>query len=257
VFKPISAIDDPVISKKTQSGGYAMTDAEAWQRYPLQRWLYGRLQLSQALGYECGPAGTLPPRSGTWFVKPIINLNGMGVGAYAQYYDGGPIFPVRPGSFWMPHYTGRHLSIDLTRTSSGWDFDLTVECIYRNNRPYEWRKVDAPEVFDLSLINAADVISLNIELIGNHVIEVHLRRNYDFDAMPDASSIFPVWEGDPVPADMVADPEDADGFLVPRRLGFVYRQTTIDAAPPRVILGRTESASLQVSGCQPSSHDVL
>ena len=55
------------------------------------------------------------------------------------------------------------------------------------------------------------------------MIEVHLRRNHDFDAMPEALSAFPVWEGEPVPEDMVPDPEDADGLLVPRRLGFVYR----------------------------------
>lgn len=48
-----------------------MTDAEAWRCCPQQRWLYDRLRLSQALEYECGPVGTLPPRPGIWFVKPI------------------------------------------------------------------------------------------------------------------------------------------------------------------------------------------
>jgi hypothetical protein len=42
-----------------------------------------------------------------------------------------------------------------------------------------------------------------------------------------------VWDGDPVPADMVADPEDADGFLVPMRLEFVYRTAGLRAEPPR------------------------
>lgn len=202
-----------------------MTDAEAWQCYPQLRWLYDRLQLSLALKYECGAAGTLPPRPGIWFVKPIINLNGMGVGAHAQHYDGSPAFPVRPGSFWMPQFTGRHLSIDLKHASSGWDFGLTVECIYRNNRPFEWKKVtDVPELPDIIAIDGTDIPCLNIELIGSNVIEVHLRRNHDFDAMPEASSVFPVWDGELVPADMVADPEDADGFLVPKRLGFIYRR---------------------------------
>jgi len=236
--------------------GDAMTDADAWQRYPRLRWLYDRLQLSQALGYECGPAGTLPPRPGLWFVKPIINLNGMGVGAHAQHYDGGAIFPIRPGSFWMPHFTGRHLSVDLSRAPSGWDFDLTVECIYRNNRPYEWRKVAAPDLPDLSALDATDITTFNIELIGNYVIEIHLRRNHDFDAMPDASSVFPVWDGDPVPADMVADPEDADGFLIPKRLGFVYRHAKLDFAPCGVTRVRTEVAALQVSGGQPTLPDM-
>jgi hypothetical protein len=70
--------------------------------------------------------------------------------------------------------------------------------------------------------------------------------------MPDASSVFPVWDGDPVPADMVADPEDADGFLIPKRLGFVYRHAKLDFAPCGVTRVRTEVAALQVSGGQPT-----
>ena len=201
------------------------SDADAWQRYPRSRWLYDRLQLALTLGYECGPAGTLPPRPGTWFVKPIINLNGMGVDARGQRYDGGDMFPIRPGSFWMPHFTGRHLSIDLERIANAWRVVLSVECIYRNDRPFAWQRVaDVPRLPDALAIDGIDVPFLNVELIGEHVIEVHLRRNHDFDAVPDARAAFPIWEGDPVPADMVEDREDADGFLVPRRLGFVYRR---------------------------------
>jgi hypothetical protein len=204
---------------------HAWTDAEAWQGYPHLRWLYDRLQLSLALGYECGPGGTLPPRAGLWFVKPIINLNGMGVDARARQYDGGASFPIRPGSFWMPCFSGRHLSVDLERTAAGWRVALVVECIYRKQRPFEWKRVaDQPRLPHALGIDRIDTPYLNIELIGHHVIEVHLRRNHDFDAAPDASSAFPVWEGEPIPADMVDDPEDADGFLEPRRVGFVYRR---------------------------------
>ena len=201
-----------------------MTDGEAWQAYPKLRWVYDRLQLSQMLGYECGPAGTLPPRPGIWFVKPIINLNGMGVDAYAREYTADDVFPIRPGSFWMPRFIGRHFSIDLKRVARGWDVELAVECFYRNQRPYEWRKVSYWPEFPVPISpDGTDLAYLNLELIGNNVIEAHLRRNCDFDAMPEANAAFPVWEGDPVPPDMVPDPEDADGFLVPGRLGFVYR----------------------------------
>src|SRR5687767_7195112 len=141
-------------------------DGEAWQAYPNLRWVYDRLRLSQALGYECGPAGTLPPRRGTWFVKPVINLNGMGVDAGAQAYDGGACFPVRPGSFWMPRFTGRHLSFDLKRMSNKWQVEFAVECIYRNNRPYEWRRIeDRPELPVLISPDASVVPWLNIETI--------------------------------------------------------------------------------------------
>ena len=69
-------------------------------------------------------------------------------------------------------------------------------------------------------VDGTDIPCFNIELIGSNVIEVHLRRNHDFDVMPEASSAFQVWDGEPVPPDMVVDAEDADGFLVPKRLGF-------------------------------------
>ena len=199
-------------------------DAEAWQAHPNLRWIYDRLQLSLALGYECGPAGTLPSRPGIWFVKPIINLNGMGVDAHAQAYDGGAGFPVRPGSFWMPRFTGRHLSLDLKRARNAWQVEFAVECIYRNDRPHEWWRVkDRPALPVLIPPDATAMSWLNVEMIGSNVIEVHLRRNHDFDAMPEACSAFPIWEGEPVPHDMISNPEDADGFLAPRRLGFVYR----------------------------------
>jgi hypothetical protein len=207
-----------------------MTDAEAWQAYPALRWVYDRLQLAQALHYECGPAGTLPPRAGIWFVEPIINLNGMGVDAHARNYDGGPSYPIRPGNFWMPRFIGRHLSLDLRRERNEWQIESAIECIYRNGRPHEWRRVtDRPRLPVLVSPGAADISWLNVELLGSNVIEMHLRRNHDFDAMPAAHSAFPVWEGEPVPEDMVPDLEDADGFLVPRRLGFVFR-----CAEPRV-----------------------
>jgi hypothetical protein len=218
--------------RRTRTEAAQRADGELWQAYPKLRWVYDRLQLSQVLEYECGPAGTLPPRPGIWFVKPIINLNGMGVDACAQTYDGGQGFPIRPGSFWMPRFTGRHLSLDLKRFPNQWEVQFAVECIYRNNRPYEWRRVkDRPKLPVLISPDATDIPWLNVEMIGSNVIEVHLRRNHDFDVMPDAYSAFPIWEGEPVPADMVPDPEDADGFLVPRRLGFVYRSEERCAAP--------------------------
>ena len=69
-------------------------------------------------------------------------------------------------------------------------------------------------------------------MIGSNVTEVHLRRTCDFAARAEASLAFPVWDGEPVPDDMISDPEDADGFLVPRRLGFVYRTEEVLTEPP-------------------------
>ena len=92
----------------------------------------------------------------------------------------------------MPHFTGRHLSLDFKRAGYAWNIELAVEYFYRNNRPCEWRKVaDWPEFSVPILSDATDLAYLNLELIGGNLIEVHLRRRCNFDAMPEASAAFP------------------------------------------------------------------
>ena len=77
-----------------------MTDEDAWVAYPAARAFYDRQWLAAQLGYVHGPSGTHPEKPGRYFVKPVHNLLGMGIGAApVPYAPGGP-FEVPPGYFW-------------------------------------------------------------------------------------------------------------------------------------------------------------
>jgi hypothetical protein len=206
-------------------------DAQAWEAYPADRWVYNRLELAQRSGYPCGPAGTEPPgeRRDGWWMKPIINLDGMGLGS--RPYK----FPVSPGYFWMPRFRGEHLSLDFERLACGrWASILAVEAVYdmrgriglwkrlpleASDQPYIRREI--PEV--LREVRAPFV---NVETIGGNVIEAHLRRNPDFDGH-DWERLTVVWRDDPWFAEARQHPgfywaeENCDGQLEVARAGFV------------------------------------
>ena len=58
-----------------------VNDVDAWSKYPRYTSWYNKLWLSERLGYKCGPAGVPVPVKGTYIVRPIYNLLGMGLGA--------------------------------------------------------------------------------------------------------------------------------------------------------------------------------
>jgi hypothetical protein len=164
-------------------------DSDAWTWNPRYRWIYNKLAIALSQGLEAGPHGTTPPRFPV-FSKPIINLKGMGVGSrvlesaqdYAAHYA--------PGHFWMTLLRGRHVSSDTA----------VVE-----GKPRWWRHVTAQPAgggtFDYWTIHAepepeiearcgawiaqnlgAYTGMLNLETIGEAIIEAHLRFS---DQWPD------------------------------------------------------------------------
>ena len=58
----------------------------------------------------------------------------------------------------------------------------------------------------------------NVEMIGDKIIEVHLRQNHD----PIQSDVRVCWEKDKKHKNLrlLPDHEDADGYLPEKRLGF-------------------------------------
>ena len=51
-------------------------DPDAYQCYPVHRWVYSKLTVAENQGLECGPHGVTPPRFPI-FSKPIYNMRGM------------------------------------------------------------------------------------------------------------------------------------------------------------------------------------
>jgi hypothetical protein len=153
-------------------------------------WCVDKLILSKKLGYVCGPAGIPPPVPGKYVVRPIVNLKMMSVGATIQYLDSDSI---PDGYFWCEMFTGSHLSFDYN-----WGKQTLAVEGFRNDpnrldKFSRWTKINADFKLPEILQTIADKYQwLNVEVIGDKVIEVHFRYNDDF-ANHNANTIIPVW----------------------------------------------------------------
>lgn len=208
------------------------TDEQAWLAYPAARAFYDRRWLAGQLGYVHGPTGTNPSKPGWYFVKPICNLYGMGVGAGRQRYSHGTEFGVPPGCFWSECFEGEHLSIDYhwSRRLGRWVAVCCVKGIFAVMVPVCWilqpRGRSLPELPDLfgRIAESSDACRINVEFIGGKIIECHLRSGLgDWRGSPaGATKAVPVWEGMRIPGNMVPNEDDGGGLAPLRRLGFVY-----------------------------------
>jgi hypothetical protein len=164
-------------------------DADAWQWYPRQRWVYDKIAVALSQGLAAGPHGTSPPGFPV-FSKPVINLKGMGMGSrvirspaeYEQHHA--------PGHMWMTLLEGRHVSSDVAIVAGA---------------PVWWRHVTGHPgpggTFDYWIVHAEPEAAiearcgdwirrnlagytgmLNLETIDGTIIEVHLRFS---DQWPD------------------------------------------------------------------------
>lgn len=205
-------------------------DTDAWIKYPKHRNFFNKLWLSDQLGYKCGPAGLPPLQSGEYVVRPIYNLRGMGLGARFEWIEANDWNALDPGYFWCEKFTGRHISasFEFVHGKIGqWKPVSAFEGFRDKDAPLykfnKWIKVSVDDVpFVPRLLNVlSDVKHINIEFIGNKVIEVHLRETPD----PDYDELIPVWESDQIESSnqFIKSEDDADGRLPEKRLGFFVR----------------------------------
>lgn len=210
-----------------------MDDSEAYQKYINHRNWFNKLYLSEKLGYECGPCGIPPTKTGQYIVRPIYNLSGMGVGAELKIIQSGDTSQVQPGYFWCEVFRGKHYSATYEFVSDTKPFWKPISCfegvVCENElwRFSKWqRSTHYPEVphilNDLSLVKR-----INVEFKGDKVIEVHLRESPD----PDYDEFIPVWGDQKKDIDKYLDMgytyiksyDDAGGFLEIPRIGFIVK----------------------------------
>lgn len=171
-------------------------DPDVWETIiPEDLWIYDKLILSRKLGYVCGPAGVAPPANNRYIVRPCMNFRMMSAGA--QFMTIGPDHhdQVPDGYFWCEVFYGRHLSFDYHWGEQVLAVEGFREDPNRLNRFTRWDKL-SNEKYKLpySLQQIAHKYEwLNVEVIGDKIIEVHLRYNDDF-ANHNATSIIPVWK---------------------------------------------------------------
>lgn len=218
-----------------------MQDDDSYKKYPHHRKWFNKLYIAELFGYDCGPSGTAPTKDGTYIVRPVYNLSGMGVGAEVKEIKAGDYTATPAGYFWCEYLTGKHYSANYK-----WKYDRDMQdgkwlqpwkgfsCWEGTNMPInltkfvEWKRSDyIPEVPD-ELVCLRDVEVINVEFKGNQVIEVHLRPSPD----PDYDHIIPVWASDLGVKkqhmemhgyNFVESYDDADGQLNDPRIGFLVK----------------------------------
>jgi len=154
-------------------------------------WFMDKLILSRKLGYKCGPTGLDVDEPGYYCVRPCVNMLGLGLSTQKVWLDKSTMhLPV--GHFWCEWFEGDHLSVDYRFGKQ----ELTVQG-FRGLQTFTrwdaWVKVDAEVPLPTILYNQTWREYINCEFIGNKLIEVHFRRNEDFDGVKER--FIPVWEG--------------------------------------------------------------
>ena len=157
-------------------------DADAWTLQPRHRWVYDKLRIAESQGIKCAPHGVAPRRYPV-FSKPIVNLRGMGLEsrvlddarAYARHR--------RPGHLWMTVLTGAHVSTDIAMQNGRVRWLRHVAGIPGPEGTFDHWVIEAaprPALADYCRAWAQAHLRdytgmLNLETIGERIIEAHLR----------------------------------------------------------------------------------
>jgi hypothetical protein len=173
-----------------------VSDYQVWPQCQVDHlWIYDKLILARKLGHCAGPAGLPPPTSDWYVVRPTTNLRMMSRGArvvwLTQGQDSDQLVP--DGYFWSQRFHGPHWSIDYH-----WGQPVLAVQGFRDDplrldRFSSWQRVNVDFELPDCLQNIAQQYEwFNVEAIGSHVIEVHLRYNDDWQGV-EGNAIYPVW----------------------------------------------------------------
>jgi hypothetical protein len=168
----------------------AVSDSAAWRLNPGHRHVYDKLCLALEAGLTAAPCGVPPMDLGvapedTVFVKPIINLAGMGLDARTMAAED---VPAEPGSFWCQRLEGAHTSTDclVENGEVRWFAHTRGSDEKDATRPIYWEigvnlSEREPWIADWVRRNLPGYSGIcNIELIGGRPIEAHLRGSNGF-----------------------------------------------------------------------------
>lgn len=165
----------------------------AWQNCALDDlWIFDKLIIAKKSGHLCGPRGIPVPKPGNYFVRPIVNIEGMGEKARVEYIEHETLH-LHPSEFWCEIFTGEHLSIDYVKYKP----ILSVVGTKHKQHPYSrftyWEKTEKtyplPQFLGFIPLRYSKI---NCEFIDGKLIEIHLRGNADFSH--GNSSMIPVWK---------------------------------------------------------------
>ena len=197
-----------------------ISDRDVWHECPKDfLWVYDKLIVAQKQDILSAPAGIPVPKSGWYIVRPITNIRMMSRGAKKQFLEKGDADSVPDGFFWSEILEGRHISVDFHWGQQYLAVEGFRENAERLDRFSRWSKIS-------DQFRMPDILSdlwrltpwINVEYIGNKIIEVHLRYNDDF-ANHTSDEIIPVWKDQEIKQPMgwswyASAAEDRLGFWI-------------------------------------------
>lgn len=194
-----------------------LDDKDVWGNCLVEDlWLYDKLIVAKKQGLLSAPAGIPVPKANWYIVRPITNIRMMSRGAKKVWLTPDDTDTVPDGYFWCEWLEGRHITVDYLRgrqtiTAEGFrDSD-------RLDRFCKWEKIQEDMPFPATFGDICIKYKwINLEFIGNKVIEMHLRYNDDF-AHHSFETIIPVWKDSPI-----EQPKNSTWYDCPSgdRLGF-------------------------------------
>lgn len=166
-----------------------VSDVEAYQYYPQFNWIYNKIKICETQNIICAPT-PINSESYPIFVKPIINLWGMAAGAHvvSSHVEMEDLF--QPGEFWMPYFDGTQYSTDcaIVNGKLNWVCHAKANPFTNLSGTFDYWEIIPNDILDVCILiidwvkdNLSDYTGmLNIETIGNNIIEVHLRLSPQF-----------------------------------------------------------------------------
>lgn len=181
-------------------------DEGAWEYFTDYRCMYNKLDVALSQNIKSAPMG-VEPKKFPVFMKPIINLHGMGLGSRIlrtrEDYENNKHLS---GYFWMEFLEGEHLSRDIILEKGKVVFTLTFKGHSLGGGMFDfWETIKISEKEKVSdhITNWIEKHfkdfsgCINIETIGDMMIDCHLRMG-DIDALSDLElmqSIINVYSG--------------------------------------------------------------
>lgn len=199
------------------------TDSEMWEYcHPDDLWVFDKAIVAKKLGYKCGPKGVSVPHVDHYIVRPVMNTLGMGRGAYFAMLAGSTDNVLPDGTFWCEIFEGRHLSVDYQAGEQVLCVEGFREETCNLNRWSKWEKVEDKVGYpEICKTLKGEYNTVNVEFIGDKIVEIHLRGNPDF-ADHDAHYIIPSY-GETILLchEFISDNENERiGYFIPKPLRF-------------------------------------
>ena len=181
----------------------AVNDTHAWRLNPPQRHVYNKLHVALSQGLRAAPCGVNPLLSGMQanepcFIKPITNLGGMSLNTFSAtaaniaastlHQPENKTGNCAAGSFWCEFLSGEQTSSDVLIHNGEpvWFAHTRAASKKNKNRPLYW-EIGAncahlePAITRFVQRELVGYTGLcNVEMIGEYIIEMHLRGSNAF-----------------------------------------------------------------------------